>query len=117
MADPEKKAIHVDEEAGHDSEAADGSPAKPFKTLGYAYLLHADHAQYLSKKRDGDEPEPTYKPAAKAAMKKAVNYADQQRKKAAKEKELAIRQQKEDEERAKVFEEAKKITKIGRAHV
>ena len=70
---------------------------------------HGDTIQYLVKRKEGDEPEATYKPAAKAAMKKAVNYAEAQKKKAGKEKELAIRQQKEDEERAKSLEEAKKI--------
>lgn len=109
MADA-KPAIHVDEDVGHDSNSdADGSQAKPYKSVQFAYLQHTDQAQYLVKKKEGDEPEATWKPAAKAALKKAANYADAQKKKASKEKELAIRQQKEEEERQRVHEEAKKI--------
>ncbi|TKA80481.1 hypothetical protein B0A55_02310 [Friedmanniomyces simplex] len=111
MAEASKQTLHVDEEVGADStEAADGSTAKPYKTLHYAYQQHADQAQYLvkSKDREGDD-EAEWKPAAKAALKKAANYADAQRKKAGKEKELAVRQKKEQEEREKSLEEAKKI--------
>ena len=109
MADADKKAIHIDEEVGQDSSEADGSQSTPFKSVQYAYLQHADRVQYLVKKKEGDEPEATYKPAAKAALKRAANYAEAQKKKAGKEKELAIRQQKEDEDRQKALEEAKKI--------
>ncbi|EGP86740.1 asparagine--tRNA ligase [Zymoseptoria tritici IPO323] len=109
MADADKKTIYIDEEVGQDTQEVDGSEAKPFKTVQYAYLQHTDQAQYQVKKKEGDEPEATWKPAAKAALKKAANYADAQKKKAGKEKELAIRQQKEDEERQKVFDDAKKI--------
>ncbi|KAF2173499.1 hypothetical protein M409DRAFT_15780 [Zasmidium cellare ATCC 36951] len=108
MADAEKKTIHIDEEVGQDSPDTEGSESKPFKTLQFAYL-HNGEQTYLVKRKEGDEEVATYKPAAKAAMKKAVSYADQQKKKASKEKELAIRQQKEEEERQKVFDEAKKI--------
>lgn len=109
MAETEKKMIHVDEETGQDTSAADGSQSKPFKTVQHAFLQHGDQAQYFTKRKEGDEEEASYKPAAKAALKKAANYADAQRKKAGKEKELAIRQQKEEEERSKALEEAKKI--------
>lgn len=109
MADAEKKAVHIDEEVGQDTTEVDGSQAKPYKSVQFAYLQHLDQASYLVKKKEGDD-EPEYKPAAKAALKRAANYADQQKKKAGKEKELALRQAKEEEERQKVFEEAKKIT-------
>ena len=94
MADSEKMTIHVDDEGGQDSSEADGSQVTPFKSVSYAFVQHGNDAQYLVKRKEGDEKEATYKPAAKAAMKKAVNYADAQKKKAGKEKELAIRQQK-----------------------
>jgi len=42
-------------------------------------------------------------------LKKAKNFAEAERKKAAKAQELAIRKQKEDQERQKVLEDAKKI--------
>jgi asparaginyl-tRNA synthetase len=109
MADTEKKTIHIDEEAGQDSSEADGSQSKPFKSVQYAFLRHGDQAQYLSQRKEGNEAEATYKPAAKAALKKAANYADAQRKKAGKEQELALRQQKEEEDRRQALEEAKKI--------
>ena len=65
---------------------------------------------YLVKNKDRSEDDDTeWKPAAKAALKKAANYADQQKKKAGKEKELAVRQKKEAEEREKALDEAKKI--------
>ena len=109
MADSDKPKIHIDEQAGQDSSEADGSESRPFKSVQHAFLHHGDQAQYFSKKKEGDETEATYKPAAKAALKKAANYADAQRKKAGKERELAIRQQKEEEERQKALEETKKI--------
>nr|POE74373.1 asparagine--trna ligase, cytoplasmic [Quercus suber] len=110
MADSEKIPVHIDEDLGQDStEGADGSQSKPYKTVQFAYLQHTDQATYLAKRQDEGEDEPTYKPAAKAALKKAANYADAQRKKAGKEKELALRQAKENEDREKTLEEAKKI--------
>lgn len=104
MAD--KPTIYIDEEKGVDASPATGTEQAPYKSVQHAFLQHADNAQYLVRK-SAEEPE--WKPAAKAALKKAANFADAQRKKAAKEKELAIRQQKEDEDRQRVFEEAKKI--------
>ncbi|KAK5725338.1 hypothetical protein LTR15_003523 [Elasticomyces elasticus] len=111
MADSSKPTYYVDEETGVDStDGADGSTSKPYKTVSFAYLQHSDQAQYLvkNKDREGDDKE-EWKPASKAALKKAVNYADQQKKKAGKEKELAIRQKKEQEDREKALEETKKI--------
>ncbi|QIW96211.1 hypothetical protein AMS68_001729 [Peltaster fructicola] len=109
MAD-DKPVVHVNEETGSDNPgAADGSQDKPFKTVSVAYFHTGGTASYLVwKPKAEDEPE-GYKPAAKAALKKAVTYAETQKKKAGKEKELALRQQKEDEERARTLEEAKKI--------
>ena len=117
MADAKGATIYIDEEAGQDSSSADGSQQQPYKSLQYAYLQHLEGPSYLVRKReaeagtDGAAPAVSedWKPAAKAAMKKAVNYADAQKKKASKEKDLAIRQQKEEEERQKVLDEAKKI--------
>ena len=109
MAGTDKKTIHVDEESGQDGSEADGSQSKPFRSIQDAYLQHADQVSYLVKRKDEGEEEASYKPAAKAALKKAANYADAQKKKAGKERELAIRQQKEEEERKKALEEAKKV--------
>lgn len=100
---------YIDEEVGVDSTEADGSQSKPYKSVQFAYLQHEGGASYQVKNKEKGEGEPEWKPAAKAAMKKAVNYADQQKKKAGKEKELAQRLKKEQEERDKALEEAKKI--------
>jgi len=107
MAD--KPVIHIDEVAGLDVPEQDGSQAKPYKSVQFAYQQHTDTATYQSLKKEGDEETATYKPAAKAALKKAVNWVEQQKKKAGKEKELALRQKKEEGEREKALEEAKKI--------
>ncbi|KXT04038.1 hypothetical protein AC578_4947 [Pseudocercospora eumusae] len=109
MADAEKQTIHIDEEIGQDIPEVDGSQSKPYKTLQFAYLQYLHQAQYLVKKKENDDEPAEYKPAAKAAMKKAVNYADQQKKKAGKEKELALRVAKEQEEREKTVAAAKSI--------
>ena len=109
MADTDKQAIHVDEEVGQDSTDADGSQSKPYKSVGFAYIQHVDQVQYVVKRKEEGEEEASYKPAAKAALKKAANYADAQRKKAGKERELALRQNNEEAERRKALEEAKKI--------
>ncbi|GIZ48280.1 hypothetical protein CKM354_001134800 [Cercospora kikuchii] len=108
MADSAKKTIYIDEEIGQDVAETEGTEAKPYKSLQFAYVQHTDSAEYLVKKAEKDEA-PSYKPAAKAAMKKAVNYAETQKKKAAKEQELAIREKKLEEERQKVLEESKKV--------
>lgn len=108
MADAAKKTIYIDEEVGQDVPETEGTEAKPYKSLQFAYVQHTDSVEYLVKKAEKDE-EPSYKPAAKAALKKAVNYAETQKKKAAKEQELAIREKKLEEERQKVLEDSKKI--------
>ncbi|GAO20006.1 hypothetical protein UVI_02008580 [Ustilaginoidea virens] len=102
--------IYIDEDAGRDEAAQPGSEASPFKTLQFAYLQHPAQAQYLTRKSASpDEAAQQWKPAAKSAMKKAVNYFEQQRKKAAREQELAVRRKGEEEERGKVLDEAKKV--------
>lgn len=103
-------AIHIDEDRGHDTAEADGTQAKPYKSVQFAYLQkHTDTTTYVVLKKEGDETEATWKPAAKAALKKAANYAAVQKKKAGKEEELALRVKQEEADRQKVFEEAKKI--------
>lgn len=120
--------IYVDEVGGADAAQAVGTEAAPYKTLVYAYQQHPQEQQFLVKKAaepvpdqdkaglaTGDEAghvageEAEYKPAAKAAMKKVVNAYDAYKKKQAKEKDLLAIREKEDAERAKTYEEAKKI--------
>ena len=109
MADAQKKLVHIDEDAGRDSTEADGSASAAYKSVQFAYLQHADQATYQVKNKEKGEGEPEWKPAAKAALKKAANYADQQKKKAAKEKEMAVRLKKEQDDRELALEETKKI--------
>ncbi|TKX27063.1 asparagine--tRNA ligase [Elsinoe australis] len=110
MAD--KPTIYIDEEIGSDDPSTAGTESAPFKQLGPAYIKYSENATYLVRKREADASGTVvaeWKPAAKAALKKAVNYAAAQEKKAAKEKELAVRLAKEQESRDKALEEAKKI--------
>lgn len=104
--------IHIDEVAGQDSSTALGTDSTPYKTLQYAYVSHApsDDApvDFLVKK--SGEADKGYQPAAKAALKKAVAFAEQQKKKAAKEKELTAKKAEQDKARQAALEEAKKIT-------
>ncbi|KAL0257711.1 hypothetical protein SLS55_006874 [Diplodia seriata] len=102
--------IYIDEDIGKDEPTQQGTQESPFKTLQFAYLQRPAEAQYLTRKSQSeDEAAKEWKPAAKAGMKKAVNFYEQQKKKAAREQELTAQRAKEEAERAKVLEEAKKI--------
>ncbi|TKA67834.1 hypothetical protein B0A49_08840 [Cryomyces minteri] len=117
MADAQQSTIYIDEEVGQDSASAKGTEQEPYKSLQYAYLQHTKTASYLVRKPSEPIPEAEsaessseWKPAAKAALKKAANFAEQHEKKAKKEKELAVQREKEEEERQRVLEDAKKLT-------
>lgn len=69
--------IYIDEEQGVDGTGTQGTDASPFKSLAQAYSSHGAGNEYQVKK-EGDQ---AFRPASKAALKKAVNYADAQRKK------------------------------------
>ena len=103
--------IHVNEDIGQDTAQATGGQSSPYKSLQYAYISHPpSEASPISfvVKRAG-EAERGFQPAPKAGLKKAAAFLEQQKKKAAKEKELAIRQADQAKARDAVFEEAKKI--------
>ncbi|KAI1327719.1 hypothetical protein F5Y16DRAFT_410125 [Xylariaceae sp. FL0255] len=103
-------SIYIDDEVGKDETTQTGTEQSPYKTLQFAYFQHPAEAQYLTRApADNGSDAKTWKPAAKSALKKAVNYYETQKKKAAKEEELAIRRKKEEGERNAVLEEAKKI--------
>lgn len=102
--------IYIDEDIGKDEPTQQGTQESPFKTLQFAYLQRPAEASYLTRKSQSeDEAAKEWKPVAKAGLKKAVNYYDQQKKKAAREQELTAQRAKEEAERAKVLEEAKKV--------
>ncbi|KAF2878109.1 hypothetical protein BDV95DRAFT_556716 [Massariosphaeria phaeospora] len=108
---------YIDEDVGQDSTSQNGDETSPYKSLGFAVLSHGEWHKFVTRKSDtGDAPEGSdatatseWKPVAKAAMKKAVNYAKTQKKKAEKEQEQLVLRTKEDADRKKVLEEAKKI--------
>ncbi|KAF2115481.1 hypothetical protein BDV96DRAFT_493513 [Lophiotrema nucula] len=114
MAD---KTFYIDEDVGQDTAEQTGADDVPYKSLGFAVFTQGEEHKFLTRKSlTGDIPEGLdessrmeWKPVAKAAMKKAVNYAKAQQKKAAKEQELLAHRSKQEAERNKVLEEAKKI--------
>ncbi|KAF2405254.1 asparaginyl-tRNA synthetase [Trichodelitschia bisporula] len=116
MAEP-KSIVYVDEDVGVDEASVPGTEAQPFKTVVFAYIQTQGAADYLTRKSktgtvlEGADKSALleWKPAAKSALKKAVNALQQHQKKAAREKELAVQRQKEDKARHAAFEEAKKI--------
>ncbi|KAI5307500.1 hypothetical protein KEM55_008136 [Ascosphaera atra] len=113
-------SYYIDEDVGIDEPIATGTEATPYKTLLYALQQHhesAPDAEYFTRKSvtgplaEGEDESArlTYKPAAKAAKKKALNLYEQRKRKAAKEIEIAIREKQEAEKRQAVLEEAKKV--------
>lgn len=97
--------IYIDEEKGIDAPETQGTEAAPFKSILIAYSEKGAENEYQVKKK-GDEE---YKPAAKAALKKAVNYADQQRKKREAAAKRADKDAQEEAAREAILEQAKNI--------
>ena len=74
--------VYIDTDVGADDNTADGSEAKPFKSLAYAYIQHAStpNKTYLTRQSttgpvsaDGDPAERlVWKDPAKAAIKKQL---------------------------------------------
>lgn len=99
--------IHIDEDAGTDSESTTGTDSAPFKTLLFAYTQHPPQGRpvsFLVRK------EAEWAPAPKAALKKVTNTYEQQQKKAGKAVELKAKQDQLEQERKQVLEESRKIT-------
>jgi len=98
--------IYIDEEKGIDSPDTLGTEAAPFKSLSHAYVERGGAAnEYQVKKKDEEE----YKPAAKSAMKKAVNFADQQAKKRDAAAKRAEKEAQKEIEFAATLEQAKNL--------
>ena len=115
MGDNAAPSIYVDEIAGRDEVTVAGTESEPYKSLSFAYTQRPN-ANYLVRKtpidatnEQSDSSGDGWKPAAKSALKKAVNFFEQQKKKALREKEQLAVREKQDEERRQVLEEAKKI--------
>jgi asparaginyl-tRNA synthetase len=111
--------IYVDLDTGKDEETAEGSEAKPYKTLAYAYIQQngTDGKKYLQRasvtgaiSEGGDASERlAWKEPAKSAVKKAQNALDQHKKKLIKQQQVAAAEAAKEEARLKNLEEAKKI--------
>ncbi|KFY59177.1 hypothetical protein V496_05755 [Pseudogymnoascus sp. VKM F-4515 (FW-2607)] len=112
-------AIYIDLDAGKDEEGADGSEAKPYKSLGYAFIQHggAEGKSYLQRasvtgavSADGDPAERlAWKEPAKSAVKKAQNALDQHKKKLVKQQQIAAAEAEKEKQRLNNLEDAKKI--------
>ncbi|KAL1793934.1 hypothetical protein ACET3X_007355 [Alternaria dauci] len=108
---------YIDEDVGHDIPEQTGDESLPYKSLGYAVLTRGETAKFLTRKSvTGEVAEGAdaasrleWKEAAKSAMKKAVNYAKTQKKKQEKDQQLLAQRMKEEHDRNKVLDEAKKI--------
>jgi len=111
--------IYVDTDVGKDDESADGSEAKPYKSLGYAFIQQngTNNKSYSQRasvtgpvSADGDPAERlAWKEPAKSAVKKAQNALDQHKKKLAKQQQVAAAEAEKEHQRLKNLEDAKKI--------
>lgn len=99
-------AIYIDETKGVDAPDTPGTEAAPFKSLGEAFCIHGAETEYIVKKAGEDEA----KPAANAALKKAVKYAATQKKKKDAAAERAQKETQEEADRLAVLEAAKNIS-------
>lgn len=97
--------FYIDEVKGDDTGAERGTEAAPYKTLNQAFIDKGEDNDFQVKKAGEDE----YKPAAKSALKKAVNFAKQHQKKLAAAAERAEREKQEAAAREAVLEKAKNI--------
>ncbi|KAL1860067.1 hypothetical protein Plec18167_004173 [Paecilomyces lecythidis] len=97
--------IYIDEERGIDAPETQGTEAAPFKSLQEAYLVRGADNEYQVKKKGEEE----YKPAASSALKKAVKYADIQRKKREQVAKQAEKKAEEEAAREAILEQAKNI--------
>lgn len=121
MASSSETIVYIDEDVGKDEESHTGAESSPYKTLVYAFLQHppsTENIQYLTRKsvtgevaegEDDPAAKLEWKPVTKSALKKATGQYEQRKKKALKEKELAIREKEDAEKRKLVLDEAKKV--------
>lgn len=111
--------IYIDTDAGADDTTADGTEAKPFKSLAYAYIQNVDTTgqTYLSRASvtgalaEGEEPSArlAWKEPAKSAVKKAQGALDIHKKKLAKQAQLQAAEDAKKQQRLDNLEAAKKI--------
>lgn len=108
--------IYVDTDAGFDdATAADGTEAKPYKSLAYAMIAHLERpaaTSYLTRaSKTGDDPAAAlqWKEPAKSAVKKANSAVDAHKKKLAKKAATDAKEEEAKKQRLGNLEEAKKV--------
>ncbi|KAF4510425.1 hypothetical protein G6O67_002313 [Ophiocordyceps sinensis] len=111
--------FHVDADTGADDAAADGSEAKPWKSLAYAYIQNIDRpaAQYLARASVtgtlGPDEDPAarlaWKEPAKSAVKKAQSALDVHKKKLVKQQQAQAAEDARRRQRLDNLETSKKI--------
>ncbi len=121
MEPPIADKVHIDTDAGKDEALADGSEAKPYKSLAYAYIQSLDAAgakEYLMRSSattpaGGDAADEAarlqWKAPAKSAAKKAQTLLDQHKKKLARAEQTAAKEEEQRQQRAKNLEAAKAV--------
>lgn len=106
--------VYIDTDVGVDSETADGTEGKPYKSLGYAYTRNHDGPtkQYQTRSSTtGEETtRQTWKDPAKSAVKKAQGILDNYKKKLVKQQQAAGKEEEGRQQRLKNLEDAKKVT-------
>jgi asparaginyl-tRNA synthetase len=111
--------VYIDTDVGVDDSTADGSESKPYKSLPFAYIQHADSTgkTWLTRAsttgpvaENGDASERLqWKEPTKSAIKKAQGALDQHKKKLLKQQQAAAGEAEKEKARLQNLEEAKKI--------
>lgn len=110
---------YVDTDTGADDAGADGSEAKPYKSLAYAYIQNFEgpapayltRASVTGPLADGEDPSArlAWKDPPKSAVKKAQGALDSHKKKVAKQRQAAAAEEEKKRLRQQAFEDAKKV--------
>lgn len=119
LAEQLKGKCHIDTDVGLDDQTADGSEAKPFKTLPFAYIQNMDKegVEYASRASVtgaiGADEDPSarlaWKEPAKSAVKRAQTVLDQHKKKLVKQAQIQAVEDAKKQQRLDNLEAAKKI--------
>ncbi|ODA81568.1 hypothetical protein RJ55_00068 [Drechmeria coniospora] len=111
--------FHVDSDTGVDEPAADGSEAKPYKSLAFAYIQNVNRptARFLTRASVtgaiGPDEDPSarlaWKEPAKSAVKKAQSILEAHKKKLVKQEQALAAEESRKQQRLENLEAAKKI--------
>ncbi|CAK7215761.1 hypothetical protein SCUCBS95973_002587 [Sporothrix curviconia] len=111
------ESVYVDTDVGKDDESADGSEARPFKSLAHAYIQNLDKPakEYLMRSSttatggDDEAARLQWKAPAKSAAKKAQTLLDGHKKKLARAQQTLAKEEEQKQQRAKNLEAAKAV--------